>query len=180
MSKVFIGGSRRISRLNADLVRRLEQVIENRLTVLVGDANGADKAVQEFLKERQYRDVSVFCTGGHCRNNLAAWPVTAIAAPHRTRDFDYFSAKDAAMAKEADYGLMLWDGRSAGTIVNVARLVRSGKQVVLYLAPARRFVTLRSKDDLGGVLAASPPEIRRRVEGYVSAHFPDGSQTRMF
>jgi len=180
MKKVFVGGSRRISRLNPDLRRRLDQIIQNRLTVLVGDANGADKAVQAFLRDRRYPDVSVFCTGGVCRNNLAAWPVTAVAPPHRSHDFEYFGAKDAAMAQEADFGLMLWDGQSAGTLVNVARLVASGKQVVLYIAPEKRFVTLRSRTELGQILSASPPEVRRRVEGYVSAHSLGHVQTRMF
>ena len=56
MSKVFVGGSRRISRLNEQVRRRLERVIEKNLTVLVGDANGADKAVQKYLAERNYEN----------------------------------------------------------------------------------------------------------------------------
>lgn len=46
MRKVFIGGSRRVSRLHADVRRRLDRIVEKRLPVLAGDANGADKAHQ--------------------------------------------------------------------------------------------------------------------------------------
>jgi len=78
MKKVFIGGSRRISRLNAEVTRRIDQMIERELDILIGDANGADKAVQAYLSERQYPNVAVFCTGGQCRNNVAGWPETGV------------------------------------------------------------------------------------------------------
>ena len=51
MTKVFIAGSRQLSRLNADVKRRIETMIEKGFTILVGDANGADKAVQRYLAE---------------------------------------------------------------------------------------------------------------------------------
>ncbi|HET9227171.1 MAG TPA: putative addiction module antidote protein, partial [Thermoanaerobaculia bacterium] len=67
MTSVFVGGSRKVSRLSVDLRRRLDQIIDKKLHVLLGDANGADKAVQAYLKERSYPNVVVFCTGGECR-----------------------------------------------------------------------------------------------------------------
>lgn len=48
MTKVFIAGSRQLSRLNAEVKRRIDTMIEKGFTVLVGDANGADKAVQRY------------------------------------------------------------------------------------------------------------------------------------
>ena len=54
MKKVFIGGSRKISRLNESLRQRIDQMIEKNLQILLGDANGADKAVQAYLDEREY------------------------------------------------------------------------------------------------------------------------------
>ena len=47
MTKVFIGGSRRVTRLNADVQRRIDKIIEQGFPILVGDANGADKAIQD-------------------------------------------------------------------------------------------------------------------------------------
>ena len=180
MSKVFVGGSRRISRLSADLRKRLDQIVEKEFAVLIGDANGADKAVQAYLRERQYPKVFVFCTGGECRNNLGGWPVTAVKPPHPTRDFEYFTAKDAAMAREADYGLMLWDGRSSGTLVNVARMVAAQKPVVLYVAPKRSFLTLKSRKDLEGLLFSCPAEVRNRVGEYITDHAPEYAQPSIF
>jgi hypothetical protein len=46
---VFIGGSRHITRLEAVGRRRLDRIVEKGLPVVIGDANGADKAVQRYL-----------------------------------------------------------------------------------------------------------------------------------
>jgi hypothetical protein len=178
MKKVFIGGSRRISRLNDLLRKRLDQIIDKNLQVLLGDANGADKAVQTYLDRREYRNVRVFCSAGDCRNNLGSWEVRSVTPPHSRRDFEFFTAKDAAMAKEADVGLMLWDGESSGTIVNAARLVATGKPVVMYLAQEKRFLTLKSDSDLETLLAPCTPEVRHRIDRYVAQHAP--AQPAMF
>jgi adenine-specific DNA-methyltransferase len=42
------------------------------------------------------------------------------------------------MAVRADFGLMIWDGKSAGTALNVLRLVRAGKKAVLLNIPEKR------------------------------------------
>src|SRR5262249_42163772 len=127
VTKVFIGGSRRVSRLSADVKTRIDRIMEQGFPVRVGDANGADKAVQQYLQRRGYKGVEVFCSGGECRNNLGMWPVRAVATGHARKDFDYYAAKDEQMAQEASVGLMIWDGKRAGTLANVARLLRQGK-----------------------------------------------------
>jgi len=170
MTSVFVGGSRKVSRLSVDLRRRLDQIIDKRLCVLLGDANGADKAVQAYLKERSYPDVVVFCTAGECRNNLGGWPVEPVAAPHKVKDFEFFTAKDAEMARKADVGLMIWDGESSGTMVNAARLVGSGKPVVIYIAPSKSFRTIKSAAQLDQLLSGVPSEIRSRIDRYIAEH----------
>ena len=149
MNKVFIGGSRRLTRLNKEVKKRLDNIIEKGLTVVVGDANGADKAVQCHLAAKRYDKVVVFCMAGVCRNNIGNWPTREIAAaPDSRHDFTYYSTKDRAMGSEADYALMLWDGKSRGTLTNIGDLVRQAKPVVVYLAPNKTFVTLREPDQL--------------------------------
>ena len=77
---------------------------------MVGDANGADKAVQQYLSQKGYKRVIIFCTEGTCRNNLGNWPTRTIRAENPARrDFEFYRAKDRAMTEEADYGLMLWE-----------------------------------------------------------------------
>ncbi|HKR12351.1 MAG TPA: hypothetical protein VJT15_09860 [Pyrinomonadaceae bacterium] len=178
MKKVFVGGSRRISRLNDMLRMRIDQIVEKKLQILLGDANGADKAVQAYLDERGYRNVQVFCSAGDCRNNIGSWEVKSIKPPHSRRDFEFFTAKDAAMAEEADVGLMLWDGESSGTVVNAARLIAAGKPVVVYVGPEKRFRTVKSHSDFESLLSPCPAEIRQRIDQYVARHA--ASQPAMF
>lgn len=61
MHSVFVAGSRALSRLNAQVKERLDNIVKQNFAVLVGDANGADKAVQRYLAERGYRNVVVYC-----------------------------------------------------------------------------------------------------------------------
>lgn len=162
---VFIGGSRRISRLNEDVRSRLDNLMENGLTVAVGDANGADKAVQKYLADKGYRQVNVFCMVGTCRNNVGRWLTREIDPPPGARGFEFFSAKDRVMAEEADYGLMLWDGKSRGTLANVNDMVSKGKPVVLYLTPSKAFMTLRSPDQVYKIAAGTLQSGHRTLAG---------------
>ncbi len=180
MKSVFVGGSRKVSRLNLDVRRRLDRIVEGQLRVLVGDANGADKAIQKYLSERQYPHVVVFCTANECRNNLGHWPVKSIEPPHNTRDFAFFSAKDAAMANEADFGFMLWDGESPGTIVNVARLVSTSKPVVLYVYPRKLFLNLRTRADLDKLLGNTPVQVAAKLQRYIAEHAREFARSTIF
>ena len=168
MTKVFIAGSRQLSRLNADVKRRIDVMIEKGFTILVGDANGADKAVQRYLAERGYRNVVVHCMARNCRNNVGAWPAREVVAPPGARGFAYYSTKDQAMVDDAGYGLMLWDGESKGTLNSVINMLRQDKPVVVYLAPQKAFQNIRSADDLADLLnkcdRASVERFERELE----------------
>jgi len=162
--KVFIAGSRRLSRLSADVKRRIDNIVDRRLTVIVGDANGADKAVQKYLDSRRYDCVIVFCMEDGCRNNVGKWRTRKVeAADPSRRDFTYYSTKDREMVGEADYGLMLWDGRSRGTLRSIVDLVQRAKPAVVYVAPNKSFWTLRHADDLSDMLRQVDPASLQRV-----------------
>ena len=163
MTKVFIAGSRQITRLPAEVKLRVDTMIDKGFHVLVGDANGADKAVQTYLAEKAYPHVLVHCMERHCRNNVGHWPTHEVAAPKGARGFDFYSAKDRVMADAAEYGLMLWDGKSKGTINNVVNLSRDQKPVVVYVGPTRRFRTLKSVDDLKDLLADGDSDSVERI-----------------
>ena len=148
MMRVFIGGSRRVSRLDEQVKGRLDEIIRKQLPVIIGDANGADRAVQDYFRQQAYGQVEVFCTGGRCRNNAGNWKIRPVPAPAGGKhDFEYYAAKDRLMADEGSIGFMLWDGKSRGTLSNVLRLIEQGKKVVVYLAPTKQFTTLRDMRD---------------------------------
>ena len=152
MITVFIGGSRKIFNLNQEVISRIKNILDQDGTILVGDANGADKAVQKYLMEAGYKNVIVFCTGEECRNNLGNWQVRNILSPSKKKDFNFFARKDKAMSEEADYGFMLWDGESKGTINNAVNLLRDNKKVLVFQAKYKNFTSLSSMDDLTNLL----------------------------
>lgn len=164
MTTVFFGGSRKLSRLNTELRDRIRNLTEKNFTVLVGDANGADKAVQAFLAKEGYRNVEVFCMEGNCRNNLGSWPVVSLSPDRHKKGFAYFAFKDAEMSRRADYGFMIWDGKSKGTLNNVLNLLEQNKSVLLYFSPKREFVTLKSRKEIERVVERCDPESRRLFE----------------
>src|SRR2546426_6399537 len=69
-STIFVAGSRQISRLPTEVKARLDTMIEKGFQILVGDANGADKAVQRYFADKAYPHVLVHCMKDHCRNNI--------------------------------------------------------------------------------------------------------------
>jgi hypothetical protein len=73
------------------------------------------------------------------------------------------------MSEEADYGLMLWDGRSRGTLTNIVHLVREGKPVVVYVAPERSFYTLHQSGQLAEMLNRFDPSALARINGELEA-----------
>lgn len=158
MNTVFIGGSRRVSILPSEIKVRLENVITSGHHVVVGDANGADKAVQKYFRDAGYRNVTVFCSG-EPRNNLGPWPTRKVIPPVLVKSFQFYAAKDREMAREADFGLMIWDGKSPGTVLNVLRLVRAGKIAVLFRASDKRAINIKGTTDWDGFLSNCSNEL---------------------
>lgn len=147
MTSVFIGGSRRLGRMNSELAHRLNNIMDKRLCVLVGDANGFDRAAQAYLADNGYREVVVYCTAGVCRNNVGDWPIRAVEYHGKDRGREFYTAKDDAMLREADYGLFAWDGKSQGTLRNVRMMAERQRPSSIYVSPLRQFVTVRTPDD---------------------------------
>ena len=153
MKTVFIGGSRRISRLNDQIRSKLAEIVDRRLQMLIGDANGADRAVQAQLAEWHYSHVTIYFVGLKPRNNKGDWPLLRVETPKGVKGFEFYSMKDKQMAREADCGLMLWDGESRGTLANVINLVSEDKPVAVYVSKQRRFVNVRTPADVGRLAA---------------------------
>ncbi len=153
MTKVFIGGSRKITRLNKDIKGRIDNIIQKEYTILIGDANGADKSVQKYLFDKSYRNVRVFCMGNECRNNIGHWETHLITRTRNKKDYNYYSIKDLEMVRETDYGFMIWDGKSKGTLNNIINLLKENKKVLVHFSPNKEFYNLITFDDLEKLLA---------------------------
>jgi adenine-specific DNA-methyltransferase len=164
MNTIFIGGSRNVSRLPLEVKKRLDNVVASGHRVIVGDASGADKAVQKHFLTVHYNKVTVFCSGVTPRNNLGTWYTHHVDVPKNVKGFQFYAAKDREMAREADFGLMIWDGKSPGTVLNVLRLVIAGKIAVLFNVPNKDVVNIKSVDAWRTFISHCSDELRRDVK----------------
>lgn len=147
MTTVFLSGSRRISRLNQEIRGRLHNIIQQNFRIVVGDANGADKALQQYLADVSYPNVTVYCSGEICRNNIGNWESKRVLVGSQLKGREFYTQKDKKMADDADYGFMLWDGKSAGTFSNVIELLKRNKKALVYLSPEKEFYSVSSLKD---------------------------------
>lgn len=72
---VFISGSIAIRHLPGQVISRVMTIYDRGLPIVIGDARGADSAVQRLLFERGATDVTVFTADGFPRNNVGDWQV---------------------------------------------------------------------------------------------------------
>lgn len=156
--KLFIGGSRG-SRLNARIRERLAATIARQEEIVVGDANGADKAAQGFLQSCAYARVTVYFSGKAPRNNIGDWPTCLIVPKAKRRSRAFFAAKDRAMSLVADEGLMIWNGKSVGTLQNIVRLVRLRKPLDVWLRGQRDCVRMTTEPDWLAFSSTIEPEL---------------------
>ena len=153
MNKVFIGGSIKLSRINKEIKQRIDNIINNGYTIIIGDANGIDKSIQQYLFLKKYNDVVVFCSGGQCRNNIGHWKTRHIDADSDLKGRDFYTLKDNELPKDADFGMMIWDGKSSGTLNNIMNLIKLNKKLLLYLSPHKRFYTITNIADLKSIIS---------------------------
>lgn len=163
MTTVFLSGSRSISRLAPELRQRLDNIVANGFGVVIGDANGADKAMQKYLASKQYDNVEVFFVGIVARNNCGNWPSRNVEVKGKPSGWEYYAQKDKRMAELADYGLVLWDGESSGSIHNVFELLRSEKKTVVFYNPRKSFVSVNNEDDAVTLLNCASGEVIKAI-----------------
>ena len=131
MIKVFIGGSISIKALDDNIIARLEGIINKNLTVLIGDAYGADKEVQQYFASHKYKAVTVYACNNRARNNVGAWNISNIQA-NGLYGRELYTQKDIAMTNDCDIAFMIWDGKSVGTLNNIKRLRSQNKRCIVY------------------------------------------------
>ncbi|WP_231388734.1 hypothetical protein [Neisseria meningitidis] len=149
MRTIFFSGSRSISRLNPQIRERINNILSNNFDIVIGDANGADKAIQKFLQEQDYANVHIYFSGKIYRNNVGNWQFVQVDSKGTGRVF--YTAKDKKMAEIADYGFILWDGKSIGSLNNIAELLQLNKPSLVYHSQTKEFFKIKSSADLENI-----------------------------
>jgi hypothetical protein len=112
---VWIAGSGTIDKLPDSAIESIDRIIGANCVVLIGDSGGVEEQVQNYLSRKKYGRVIVYYAGEEIRNNAGKWETRAISGA---------AAKDTAMANDADYGFVIWNGLSIGTL-NVIKAMKT-------------------------------------------------------
>jgi hypothetical protein len=164
MTTVFVAGSISIKRLHPAFVAKLDRVLAEGFHVIVGDADGADSSIQKVLADRKAINVTVFCSGEAPRNNLGDWPVRHVQTHAEPGTRAFFTAKDREMARSADYGLMLWDTKSTGTLTNIFELAERARTTRVFVNKAKKFLTVRDSDGIEQLISLMSEGARKKAE----------------
>lgn len=171
MTNIFIAGSISIKHLDLKVKRRIDNIIDANQTVLVGDADGVDCSIQKYLSQRGAKHTIVYCSGAEPRNNVGRWPVNSVQVEHAAPGSRaFFTAKDVEMAKAADFGLMIWDARSTGTLGNVLELLRRKKKSVIFINTAKQFLTVGDVTQLERLLSFMSESAMRIANDKIGLH----------
>ena len=143
--KVFISGSSKTQDPESGYYRKslpkqvsneIDQMIKDRKTVLVGDAPGIDRQVQDYLKSKDYKKVVVYGPGSENVRYQAdsKWKTKLVDDPNAEKGSpQWLAAKDVQMTKDATEGLaVILDKGAKATRKNVKRLIDSSKDVKVF------------------------------------------------
>lgn len=131
--KVFISGSISIKKLPRYAIEKIDSIINKNFTVLIGDAKGVDLMTQKYLAKKNYKNVIVYFAGNKIRNNYGNWETKQILGNKNEKGRELYTLKDIEMAKDTDFGLMIWDGKSKGTFNNISVMKEKNKRFFLII-----------------------------------------------
>lgn len=149
--KIFIGGPLKIKTLKSNAIQKLNNIIKNKYKVLIGDAGGVDKTIQEYFFNKKYRNVEVYCVNEY-RNNIGNWKLISMKTENNKKNKQYFTIKDKKMAELSDVGFMIWNKKSEGTLNNILNLLVLKKRVCLFLHQENELIWLKNLKDLENIV----------------------------
>ena len=145
MSKVFISGSISTKELPSGILQSLEKIQKHNMTILVGDADGIDKAIQDYCEKSNYKNVCVYSIYSSPRylssNSFEKKFIYVDDKIIKERERQTY--KDEAMTVDSDYSLIIWDGRSKGSYYNIIRALTHNKKIKVYLSTIKQFLEQR-------------------------------------
>lgn len=111
------------SELPAEVRKRIDDAIEQDMQMIVGEASGASRLFQDYLKAKGYRNVVV----GHAvriRYNADNWPTFQYGKNLKERERN--------MIQDCDSAIIIWMNQSGVIAENLELLKRLGKPTYLY------------------------------------------------
>lgn len=141
---LFVSGSSKTQDKNSEFYRKklpkpvrteIKKSMKNKDRIIVGDAPGIDRQVQDFLNKYGYMDVEIFGPGKEVRYQANKnWKSNPIDAPEfEEGSKEWLAKKDKVMTDEATKALAVTiTGGSSATRKNIDRLIEQNKDVKVY------------------------------------------------
>ena len=113
----------RVKELPPDIQKIIDTAMQHEMTIIVAEAHGACRLFQDYLAEKQYRNVIV----GHARSiryNAGEWP-----------DYKYgdnLKERELNMIKDCSSAVVIWQDNSGVIAENLDNLKKYGKPTYLY------------------------------------------------
>lgn len=187
--RVFISGSSKTQdaesgyyrkELPKQIQKQIKQIIDKNKTILVGDAPGIDRQVQDFINAMGYQNVEVYGPGEKVRYSAnEKWKTNPVNAPEFEENSpEWLRAKDIAMTDRATEGLavVLDENGAKATRNNVERLKSQNKKVKVFQInkTGRDKWVKHSEEEDAGLMHSGIMGMRWGVRRYQNA---DGSLT---
>lgn len=112
-----------VKELPIEVIERIDAAITRKMTIIVGEAPGANRLYQDYLKSKGYKDVLV----GHAvrlRYNVGNW-----------KDVQYgkdLKERERKMIEDCDSAIVIWVDNSGVIAENLELLKRLGKPTYVY------------------------------------------------
>lgn len=147
---VFISGKVRFDKPIPRKVRKeIDKMIKANANIIIGDAPGADKRVQDYIAKKRYQKVEVFTTDDNVRNNVGEWKVNKVDGSKYSTEKEIRRQKDIAMTNKATKGYAIRspkdDNPNSATYLNIQRLIDKGIDVDEYDYISKKVNTYRGK-----------------------------------
>lgn len=142
---VFISGSSKTQfndknnpyyrkRLANELKAEIDKLIAENANIIVGDAPGIDRQVQNYLNKKLYKNVEVYGPGKKVRYSANKnWKTNPIDSDYEPMSKEWLALKDIKMSEIATEGLaVILDEGANATRNNIKRMNDMGKNVKVY------------------------------------------------
>ena len=184
---VFVSGSSKTQSKDSPYYRKelpkgirdsLDEHIKKKNKIIVGDAPGIDRQVQDYLKSKNYKNVEVYGPGKQVRYSAdEKWKTNPIDSDYEEGSKEWLAEKDKMMSKVATEGLavVIPEGSKA-TRKNIDRLIEQNKKVNIYeLGQDEKHDHSYTSDDyiLGRKRAQSAAKTKPMVDEIISTMSKD-------
>lgn len=174
---IFISGSRNglvFGKLPKPVTEKIDDMMTKGYKILVGDANGVDKAVQSYLSEHNYHKTIIYYSGTQPINRASMdWPAKRVEVSPGLSGREMHTVKDIEMTNDCDGGFMVWNctylnrfGKksvSKGTLSNMIRVLGQNKPAIVYNINDEKFYYLHNIEELSNNLIPLTDDLTQRT-----------------